>query len=134
MKTITLYEENKIDKEYELTFEEVYNKFIETEYYKDFKERGAYMLTQGVTLFIGSKDGLNSAYDIEEDRETLDELIEYIRLKIKGERWFFKLDGDMSNNALRADIKTLNEAKEEVMKLMRIKKLPNKIKFWQDTL
>lgn len=76
MKKITLYKENKTDAEYNMDFRDLSNLFVISEYYKGFHD-GTHNLSQALSLFIASKDGLNSTYDVEGDNNYA-ELLEFV--------------------------------------------------------
>ncbi len=76
MKKITLYKENKKDAEYTMTFREVANSFVASEYYKGIHD-GVYTTSQALTLFIASKDGLNSTFEVY-GNNIFSELLEYV--------------------------------------------------------
>ncbi len=70
MKKIKLYKDNKISNKYDLTLEELAQKFIESKYYQDYVKGHFYNMFQALIVFIGSADGLNSTCehkDIAED-------------------------------------------------------------------
>ena len=74
MKTIKLFKDNKLDKEYELTFKEILDGFSNTRYYNAVIN-GHNTLSQGLSMYMASSDGLNSSFDVNNDHEAL---LEYV--------------------------------------------------------
>lgn len=76
MKKITLYRENDASNEYNMSFRDLANLFVVSEYFKGLQD-GSYTTSQALSLFIASKDGLNSTYDVEGDNNYT-ELLEFV--------------------------------------------------------
>jgi len=71
-----LWKNNRVDEEWELRNEEIVKRFKESKQYQDFKE-GMHLRT-ALSMFISSKSGLSSVFEIDE----FEELVEtFLRLE-----------------------------------------------------
>lgn len=78
-KFITLYKDNKIDQEYKLSYKEITDSFVKSNYFlEDYLQQEIYII-YCLQSYLAYKDGLNSSYDLID----FDELYEYIKKEIK---------------------------------------------------
>lgn len=61
--TIKLWKENKTDQEWEISISDIVEKFMRSKDYNDNELMDYYGPEHLLSLFIGSKDGLNSVID-----------------------------------------------------------------------
>jgi hypothetical protein len=75
---ITLWKENKLSQEYILYYSDLFDKFINSDFYKEDYLKNEMTLDHSLRCFLTFKEGLNSSYDVD-DPQTYHEL--YVGLK-----------------------------------------------------
>ena len=70
-----LWKENKLNKEYEMSDEEIYSLFLDSRFYQDYLNDRYWRLDEAIRCFISFSDGLNSAF--ETNSKDFDELMKF---------------------------------------------------------
>lgn len=65
---LTLWKENRLDKKYSIKIIDLWNQFKESEFYQDFRNTQE-TLSNAVTKFITFKTGLNSVFEVEQQKD-----------------------------------------------------------------
>ena len=77
---IKLWKENRVDKEYDLSFKTIKDVFVRSKYFKDWKNGNTKSnLYYSLIWFITAKDGLNSAFE----KQDFENLYSYIEKEVE---------------------------------------------------
>jgi len=77
-----LWKENRLDKRYDMGYDEIYNKFIGSEEFKKWKNHETKSnLYYSLIWFITDKNGLNSAFE----KDDFEKLYDVVEMRINNE-------------------------------------------------